>query len=102
MHTYIYTYNCVILGIKDVIKIKQSNSVLGWRVLEGYFRLGGLKFLSEMCQLSRGLNELKVSCMCISGGRRFQIGGIACAKALWWECAWHVLKKNTAVTTPVG
>ena len=28
-HTYIYIYNCVILGIKDVIKIRQSSSVLG-------------------------------------------------------------------------
>ena len=65
--------------------------------------MGHPKVLREMCQLSsRGLNELREACMCIS-----EKGKMACAKALWWECAWHILnkyryKKNTAVPMPVG
>lgn len=62
--------------------------------------MGGLKVLCEMCQLNGGLNELREVWMHVSGK-----GEMACAKALWWECAWNIHKKrekNNAVPTTVG
>ena len=54
----------------------------------GYFGLGGLEVLSEVCPLGRSLKKLRGSSTCLSGGKTFQTEGTACVKAVWWAHAW--------------
>lgn len=101
IHTYANIY-VLFLVLIDAIKVKQSNRVLEQRVLGGLLSTGGHGGPPEVGLLSRGLNELKESSMCVSRGEMFWTEGPACAKAWWWARARSGLGRTRTNVTTTG